>query len=166
MQQPNEVSTSAASSGALAISPILANEDDLRRWYQGAWRPLTLSSNVPAQIGGSVLWKGAKKGRGRGISTKAEYFKGMLHILEVVGWIFLTTSAEMWLLKITEDIHLMYVFPTDEEWSVAPGGRCFKTFQCLATMRKFCQCPVADCKKWFNGVDPFQPHSATLHAPQ
>ena len=109
MQQPNEISTGDASSGALAISPILANEDDLRRWYQGAWRPLTLSSNVPAQIGGSVLWKGAKKGRGGSISTKAENFNAMVHNLEVVGWIFFMTSAEMRLLKITEVTPLMYV---------------------------------------------------------
>ena len=114
----------------------------------------------------SVLWKDARKGRGGSISTNTEYFNGMVHKLEVVGWIFFTTSAEMRLLKITEVTPLMYVPPTDEEWSVAPGGRCFKTSQCLATMRKFRQCPVADCKKWFNGVDPFQPHSATLHAPQ
>ena len=88
MQQPNEASTSEASSGALAISPILATEDDRQRWYQGAWRTLALSSNVPAQIGVSVLWKGAKKGTGAGTSTKAEYFNGMVHNLEVVGWIF------------------------------------------------------------------------------
>ena len=36
----------------------------------------------------SVLWKGAKKGTGAGTSTKAEYFNGMVHNLEVVGWIF------------------------------------------------------------------------------
>ena len=49
-----------------------------------------------------MLWKGAKKGRGGSISTKAEYFNGMVHNLEVLGWIFFATSAEMRLLKITE----------------------------------------------------------------
>ena len=83
-QQPTQETPGAASSSAAAISPIMATEADVQSWYADGWYPLTLSSDLPAAVGERVLWLGARRGRSGGLSTKQEYFNGVVHNLEVV----------------------------------------------------------------------------------
>ena len=83
-QQPTPESPGAASSGAATIAPIMATEADVQGWYESDWYPLMLSGNTPAEIGGNVLWMGAKVGKHGGPSTKQEYFNGVVRGLEVL----------------------------------------------------------------------------------
>ena len=57
--------------------------EKIDQWVKDNFTPMTnLSSEIPPRVGQQVLWRGMKKGRSGGDSTKVEYFNGTVHEIE------------------------------------------------------------------------------------
>ena len=64
--------------------PIAATTDEVEEWIQCGYTQLVhLSSKIPPEIGESILWKGLRKGKSGGPSTKEEFFHGRIRHVTV-----------------------------------------------------------------------------------
>ena len=60
----------------------------VEQWVNSEYMPMTnLSWESPPRVGQQVLWRGVKKGKRGGDSTKTEYFNGKIHAVtnDVLG---------------------------------------------------------------------------------
>ena len=64
--------------------PIAATTSEVEEWIESGYtRLVDLSSKVPPEIGESILWKGLRKGKSGGPSTKVEFFHGRIRFVSV-----------------------------------------------------------------------------------
>ena len=64
--------------------PIAATTDEVERWIQDGFTKLVnLSSKEPPEVGESILWKGIRRGKSGGLSTKEEFFHGRIRHVSV-----------------------------------------------------------------------------------
>ena len=64
--------------------PIAATTGEVEGWIQSGFTQLVnLSSKIPPEIGESILWKGLRRGKSGGPSTKEEFFHGRIRHVTV-----------------------------------------------------------------------------------
>ena len=64
--------------------PIAATTSEVEGWIQSGYTKLVnLSSKVPPEVGESILWKGLRRGKSGGPSTKEEFFHGRIRYVTV-----------------------------------------------------------------------------------
>ena len=64
--------------------PIAATTSEVEEWIESGYtRLVDLSSKIPPEIGESILWKGLRKGKSGGPSTKVEFFHGRIRFVSV-----------------------------------------------------------------------------------
>ena len=64
--------------------PIAATTEVVEEWIQDGFTQLVnLSGKIPPEIGESILWRGFKKGKSGGPSTKEEHFHGRFRNVKV-----------------------------------------------------------------------------------
>lgn len=64
--------------------PIAATTENVEEWIQNGFRELVnLSGKIPPELGESIIWRGLKKGKSGGPSTKEEHFHGRVRHVSV-----------------------------------------------------------------------------------
>ena len=77
-QQPLELASNLDAEPTPRIPPpISATIENVEEWIQNGYTELmNLSGKIPPEKGESILWRGLKKGKSGGPSTKEEFFHG------------------------------------------------------------------------------------------
>ena len=64
--------------------PIAATTEVVEEWIrEGLTQLVNLSGKIPPEVGESILWRGVKKGKSGGPSTKEEHFHGRVRHVSV-----------------------------------------------------------------------------------
>ena len=145
--------------------PIPATREDVEMWMSSGFRKRTnMTTNMPPEIGESVLWRGMKTGPKGNPSTKCEWFNGKVHFVRVDdNETFVCIDS----LAVTgaRRVHQSDVECPTESSVVADGGRCSLEGGVQENFIENIRCPSCYHRaRWFSSEAAYRQHWNSVHS--